>query len=476
MGMCSGQRGMLLLACALLAVTSQLSGVQAAESDGAAIEGVSEAEIAQLVASTGVLDRFVSMGCWGGDRSSRGRQRKVGALMGRLQEQWRIAYTVAAGDNFYKRGVNSATEGRWAETFESVYPPGLPFYAALGNHDYKGNIWAQVNRTFERANALAPAPAAPEGGALAGKHRWNLPFPYYTKVLGKVYMVVIDTVLMERCEVNRPKPKVFKERCWDGDKMVAWIEQKLQEAERSSNTLYTVVVGHYPMYANGPHRNQKWLQDVLTPLLQKYNVALYINADNHYMQYSQVNGVTYLNAGGGAGYMLHNKGEKDHFLHPSSVWQFFGDGLFAHFVLPDKLVTFAVEPTRGVLHRFDIPQRGRTGFRQDEQVVARSAPVDVLDPYHTAPRPLDAALPSAAPPLSARPQRAVVSAVVRDPPGTGGVSGGPPPLTRHDELLYTVAVFGAVVFLLIFTDVRRRSAMLLSRLTKGGFLSGEHES
>ncbi len=44
---------------------------------------------------------------------------------------------ITLGDNFYSVGMESPSDSRWQTQWEQIYAPlGIPFYAALGNHDW----------------------------------------------------------------------------------------------------------------------------------------------------------------------------------------------------------------------------------------------------------------------------------------------------------------------------------------------------
>jgi hypothetical protein len=66
-------------------------------------------------------------------------------------EAWlpKVSHMLSLGDNFYSVGVTSVDDARWQQTFERVYSPlnhigQLDWYALAGNHDYHGNVAAQV--------------------------------------------------------------------------------------------------------------------------------------------------------------------------------------------------------------------------------------------------------------------------------------------------------------------------------------------
>ena len=46
-------------------------------------------------------------------------------------------FGITMGDKFYLCGVRSVNDPKWKTRWEDMYSPlGIPFYAALGNHDY----------------------------------------------------------------------------------------------------------------------------------------------------------------------------------------------------------------------------------------------------------------------------------------------------------------------------------------------------
>ena len=69
------------------------------------------------------------------------------------------------GDNFYFGGVKDANDKRFVKTFENVYAyPTLEkdWYMIAGNHDYLGNVSAQI--VYSK-----------------NSKRWKFPHYFYTK-------------------------------------------------------------------------------------------------------------------------------------------------------------------------------------------------------------------------------------------------------------------------------------------------------
>lgn len=90
-------------------------------------------------------------------------------------------FVLAVGDNFYHEGVIDEFDDRFKATFENVYTPSslqTPWYAVLGNHDYKGNTTAQIEYTKYSA-------------------RWHLPTNYYTKSFTAEDGATIDIIVLD---------------------------------------------------------------------------------------------------------------------------------------------------------------------------------------------------------------------------------------------------------------------------------------
>src|SRR5580700_8912217 len=82
---------------------------------------------------------FLIFGDWG--RGGEFHQRDVAIQMGVAAAARHCRFIVSVGDNFYEKGVQTATDPQWKSSFEAVYTApslGVPWYVILGNHDYKG--------------------------------------------------------------------------------------------------------------------------------------------------------------------------------------------------------------------------------------------------------------------------------------------------------------------------------------------------
>ena len=108
-------------------------------------------------------------------------QKPIAELMGNMAENVDIECVIAAGDVHHFEGVRSVNDPLWMTNYELIYShPELmiPWYAILGNHEYRGNTQAVID--YSKVSA-----------------RWNVPNRYYTFAMENdgvtVRFVMVDT-------------------------------------------------------------------------------------------------------------------------------------------------------------------------------------------------------------------------------------------------------------------------------------------
>lgn len=259
--------------------------------------------------------RALVLGDWG---SALPGQRLVAeAMVGRAREQ-PIDLLLTTGDNFYPRGVRSTDDPQWAQKFERVYDdPALqvPVYPALGNHDYMGDVQAQVDYS-----ALNP--------------RWRLPARYHAFTwpaddpLVEFFITDTQALLLRGADPEQ--------RAW------------LAEALARSTSRWKVVVGHHPLHSGGRHGGSRALRERLEPLLVERGVDLYMAGHDHTLEMLRpVQGVHHLVSGGGAGAEWAYKVEwTDAHFYAATGGGFVAlrvgaDDLVIEFVRPDGRTQFA---------------------------------------------------------------------------------------------------------------------------------------
>ena len=203
-------------------------------------------------------------------------QKPIAELMGNLAEEVGIECVVAAGDVHHFEGVRSVSDPLWMTNYELIYSHPelmLPWYAILGNHEYRGNSQAPIDYTQVSA-------------------RWNMPDRYYTKVVENdgvtVRLVMIDTSpLMDKYREDTEKyPDACKQ---DINKQLAWMDSVLTSAKED----WVLVVGHHPIYAETSKEDseRKDLQKRVDTILRKHaNVDMYLCGHIHNFQHIRMPG------------------------------------------------------------------------------------------------------------------------------------------------------------------------------------------
>lgn len=198
-------------------------------------------------------------------------QKPIAELMGRMAENVDIECVIAAGDVHHFEGVRSVNDPLWMTNYELIYNhPELmiPWYAILGNHEYRGNPQAVIDYTN-----------------ISG--RWNMPARYYTFVLENdgitIRMVMIDTApLIDKYRKDSQKyPDACKQ---DINQQLNWIDSVLTSAKED----WVIVVGHHPIFAEtGKDDSERLdLQKRLDSVLRKHaNVDMYLCGHIHNFQY-----------------------------------------------------------------------------------------------------------------------------------------------------------------------------------------------
>ncbi|EDO33903.1 predicted protein, partial [Nematostella vectensis] len=206
---------------------------------------------------------FLAIGDFGGKAWPpyyTGTLKNVAKTMGKVARTKSARFVLGLGDNFYWNGVKNVNDFRFQSTFENVFnAPALhktTWHMIAGNHDYLGNVLAQIAYTKV-------------------SRRWNFPNYYYTKVeripgtCVTVQVVMIDTTLL--C-YKRTSERIAHYK---------WLEETL----KNSSADYLVVAGHHPVYSAGVHGSTYCLQQKLRPLLWAYDVTAYLSGHDHNLQH-----------------------------------------------------------------------------------------------------------------------------------------------------------------------------------------------
>lgn len=263
---------------------------------------------------------FLAIGDFG--RHGAFTQKEVARDMGTVAEILDLNFTVSVGDNFYPTGVQSTQDYQWISSFESIYTHHLlhePWFVALGNHDYEGNVQAQI----DYSNV---------------SRRWEMPNRYFERLIEidndqYLQLLVIDTNPMVSKYLKEPE-KYLGINDQSTQEQLKWIEAKLSTT--NPKIVWRIVVGHHPLYSGGKRKTAKETQEIqhlLEPVFEKHKVDAYICGHEHDLQIIKRNNKPFTQFLSGAGSELRESGRTEGTLFADAV-----PGFMA-FTLTNKVLT-----------------------------------------------------------------------------------------------------------------------------------------
>jgi hypothetical protein len=210
------------------------------------------------VRPSGAPIRVAAFGDFGDGSES---QRATAAALAREHGKKPFDFGLILGDNFYEEGSKSPDDPRWKTEWEDLYGGlGVPFYATLGNHDWR----------------LPDSPAA-EILYSAKSRSWVMPSPYFTFVAGDAQFFALDTN-----EIS--------------SRQLAWLDDALAR----SAARWKIVYGHHPIYSAGQHGDSQRLIDTLLPVLRN-RADVYLAGHDHDMQHLKPDGGVHFFVAGAGG-------------------------------------------------------------------------------------------------------------------------------------------------------------------------------
>ncbi len=206
-------------------------------------------------------------------------QRSVAAAMAKFAQAEKIKGIISVGDNFYPQGVTSVQDPRWVNSFEKVYQdPALqvPWYVALGNHDFDLNFQAQIDYSAQ------------------SKGHWVMPARYFVQEFpeAETRVIILDNCSLSplwSLDYKTPAGQAFAQKEWE------WVEAELAKPAR-----WKIVVGHLPVRSHGLHGEDNIFAPRMAALLQKYGAQLYLNGHDHHAEVTKDHEVTYITCGNSA--------------------------------------------------------------------------------------------------------------------------------------------------------------------------------
>lgn len=195
---------------------------------------------------------FLVVGDWGTGGAHQKRVAK-GMLAVKAQEK-PPQFVLSTGDNIYPSGVASEDDPQWESKFEKIYAGlDLPWWSILGNHDYRGNVDAQM--AYGRRNPL-----------------WMMPGRTWSKEF------LVDDVTNVSITALDTTPLLQKREGWRDQ--ILFLERTLSESKAQKH----IVAGHHPLRSYGHYGDSEFLIRNVKPVLDRYGVVLYCCGHDHDLQ------------------------------------------------------------------------------------------------------------------------------------------------------------------------------------------------
>lgn len=224
---------------------------------------------------------YLVVGDWG--RLGLYNQSQVAVQMGRIGQEMGIDFVISAGDNFYNEGLTGEDDLAFADSFTNVYTaPSLQttWYSVLGNHDYMGDVLSQLGEELVRRDPRWYCRRAFQlnqtlcSGSDAGT------------CIGSVDFFFFDTTpfIDEYWSSNASHHFDWRGLAPRAEQLQSQLED-LAKALNSSSATWKIVVAHHTIRSIGHHGDLRELVQQLLPILEEYEVDLYINGHDHSLQH-----------------------------------------------------------------------------------------------------------------------------------------------------------------------------------------------
>lgn len=175
--------------------------------------------------------KFFTFGDWGSGNQD---QKNVAEVTKKICKELGCDFGLLLGDNFYESGVSSTEDPLWKSRFQDIYQGlNMPFYVALGNHDWRGNSQAQVDYSKKDS-------------------RWKMPAFYYS-VKYPTQNPLVEIFVLNSNDFNAESQH--------------WLKKTLDE----STAKWKMLAFHHPILNTGTKHppDQKKMWPILKPIVCK---------------------------------------------------------------------------------------------------------------------------------------------------------------------------------------------------------------
>lgn len=245
---------------------------------------------------------FLVVGDWG--RKGLYNQSQVAYQMGRIAEDLDVDFIISTGDNFYEDGLTGVADPSFLQSFSQIYTAKSlqkPWYAVLGNHDYRGDVLAQLDPVLKEID-----------------NRWHCQRSFTLKynLCTLPSVSANDIECPSAAELYFVDTTPFVDKYWEipNEDTYDWrgvtprdiyLRRQLQDLEKAlkiSKATWKIVIGHHTLRSVGEHGDTEELIQQMLPILEEFKVDLYINGHDHCLEHikSLTSPIQFLTSGGGS--------------------------------------------------------------------------------------------------------------------------------------------------------------------------------
>jgi tartrate-resistant acid phosphatase type 5 len=246
------------------------------------------------LAPDGSAHEVLMVGDWGYEKHIEA-QADVATGMRRYAEERSIKAQALflLGDNWYGELAGGVHSARWKSQFEDMYPASAfncPAYAILGNHDYQRFPESKVDAELEYARTA--------------NSRWTMPARWY-RFEFPAHAPLVTVLALDS---NMPHENDAPGKASAGRDFTLTAEQQAEqltwlkaELAKHRTTPFLIVMGHHPIYSDGPHGDHAILARDWDPLLREHGVHLYLAGHDRDLQHLEFEGhpTSFFHSGGG---------------------------------------------------------------------------------------------------------------------------------------------------------------------------------
>ncbi|KAJ4814911.1 Purple acid phosphatase [Rhynchospora pubera] len=295
------------------------------------------------------------VGDWG--RKGTYNQSLVAQQMGKVGKGLDIDFVISTGDNFYEDGLTGLDDEAFEQSFSEIYTADSlqkPWYTVLGNHDYRGDVIAQLSPVLQMVDCRFICMRS---------------FIVNAEIVDFFF---VDTTPFVVKYWTKPKDHHYDWRdVAPRETYIANLLQDLEYSLKASSARWKIVVGHHTMRSVSKHGDTEELLQYLLPVLKTNGVDFYINGHDHCLEHisSTDSPLQYFTSGGGS------KAWRGVYTSNADKVQFFYDGQgFMSLKLTECHVDITFYDVEGQeLYKWSMAKINRGAFPSSVSVEAERA-------------------------------------------------------------------------------------------------------